>query len=794
MINTTKIAKSNLKQNKSKSTLIIITIILATTLLTAVGLTCADWDFLNKENVRKYSGTQHGIYIKIDEQKLKQIKSHSQIEKIGIVNSIGSKDYKDETKIGIGYMDNNSSEFNNKIFIDGKLPTKKNEIVLDDLALEKMGYEKKLGQKINLEYEDFTKEGITKSEFILTGITKVNEISKLKKSYAGIVSKEYMESTRDMDKEISNVFITIKGENKLSGEELISKVEKIGKDLDIPKGSIKVNEDYINTLKPDTQVIMWGSTIAIIVILSSILVIYNIFYLSITSKVQEFGKLRAIGATKKQIKSIVLKEGIFLSAIAVPLGIVLGYVINKSILVNLFFHGADVQKLPIIIGVMAVSFLTVFISLLKPMKVASKVSIIDAVRYSGDIKTKSKTRKGYKYINIKRLSNANLKRNKKRTYVTIISLSLSGIIFVVMASILNCIDAEKMAKRHFPYDISINLSGYTFGEEDSPNTEFNILQTKNPLGKNFRGELLNMDGVVSLESGNSSKVQVKSFGNEYKYEHLSGIDEKDLEDLEFYLEDGKIDIEKLKSGDEILFTYPELAKEFGIKAGDNITLTLYDGKDEFDKIFKIQAITLGPGIFTIHDDAFKKLFKTDTTDNLGIHVAEGSYDDVKEFIKNLDKSNEYIDAKYIDDEIESNNMIIGMTKSIGYSLVIIIGVIGFMNLINSMITSIITRKKELGMLQAIGLTDKQLIKMLNIEAMFYTGTMLLSSLTLGSGLGYIAVYVFRKTGASYALYTFPLIPILIMVLCIVIAQLTLTYIISMNFNKESLIDRVRYNE
>lgn len=794
MINTTKIAKSNLKQNKSKSTLIIITIILATTLLTAVGLTCADWDFLNKENVRKYSGTQHGVYAKIDEQKLKQIKAHSQIEKVGIINGIGSKDYEDETKIGIGYIDNNASEFNNKIFIDGKLPTKKNEIALDDLALEKMGYEKKIGQKINLEYNDFTKKGITKSEFILTGITKVNEISKLKKAYSGIVSKNYMESTRDMNKELSSVLVTIKGENKLSGEELISKVEKIGKDLDIPKGSINVNEDYINTLKPDTQVIMWGATISIIVILSSILVIYNIFYLSITSKVQEFGKLRAIGATKKQIKAIVLKEGILLSTIAIPLGIVLGYVINKFVLVNLFFHGADVQKLPIIIGVMAVSFLTVFISLLKPMKVASKVSIIDAVRYSGDIKTKSKTRKGYKYINIKRLSNANLKRNKKRTYVTIISLSLSGIIFVVMASILNCIDAEKMAKRHFLYDISINLSGYTFGEEDSPNTEFNILQTKNPLGKDFRGELLNLDGVVSLESSNSAKAEVKNFGNEYKYEQLSGIDENDLEDLEFYLEDGKIDIEKLKSGDDILFTYPELAKEFGIKAGDKITLTLYDGKDKFDKTFKIQAITSGPGVFTIHDDAFKKLFKTDTTDNLGIHVDEGSYDDVKEFIKNLDKSNEYIEARYIDDEIESNNMIIGMTKSIGYSLVIIIGVIGFMNLINSMITSIITRKKELGMLQAIGLTDKQLIKMLNIEAMFYTGTMLLSSLTLGSGLGYIAVYVFRKTGASYASYTFPLIPILIMVLCIVIAQLTLTYIISKNFNKESLIDRVRYNE
>ncbi|MDO7204163.1 hypothetical protein Q5M85_08435 [Paraclostridium bifermentans] len=82
MINTTKIAKGNLKQNKSKSTLIIITIILATTLLTAVGLTCADWDFLNKENVRKYSGTQHGVYRKIDEQKQNKLKLIHKLKKL----------------------------------------------------------------------------------------------------------------------------------------------------------------------------------------------------------------------------------------------------------------------------------------------------------------------------------------------------------------------------------------------------------------------------------------------------------------------------------------------------------------------------------------------------------------------------------------------------------------------------------------------------------------------------------------------------------------------------------------
>ncbi|MPM23715.1 hypothetical protein SDC9_70189 [bioreactor metagenome] len=167
---------------------------------------------------------------------------------------------------------------------------------------------------------------------------------------------------------------------------------------------------------------------------------------------------------------------------------------------------------------------------------------------------------------------------------------------------------------------------------------------------------------------------------------------------------------------------------------------------------------------------------------------------MKNYIESLDKKDEHLQSASIDKELEVANLSINSTKIMAYSLVVIIGIIGFMNLINSMITSIITRKKELGMLQAIGLTNKQLIKMLNIEAMFYTLTMLASSLTLGTGLGYIAVYAFRKTGASYASYEIPLIQIIIMIVFSIVSQLLLTYLISRNFNKESLIDRVRYNE
>lgn len=794
MINTTKIAKNNLKQNKSKSILIIITILLSTTLLAAVGMTCVDCSYQNKQRTIKYCGTQHGVYTKIDEKKYEEIKAHADIENTGIVNGLGIKEYEDETKVGISYIDDKASEFNNMKIIQGRAPNSRNEIMIDEIGLEKLGYEKKINQKIKIDYEDNTKKGITSSEFIVSGIMETSEMAKVKKMFPGVVSKEYMTSTRDMSKENFNVFFKIKGVDNLSGEEITAKIEKIAKDLEIPKGSVSVNEDYINTLKPDNEVMMWGAIISIVVILSSILVIYNIFYLSIVTKVQEFGKLKAIGATKSQIKSIVLKEGMMLSLIAIPVGIALGYIINEFILGMIFITDASISKLPISIGVALISFITVFISLLKPMKVASKVSIIDAIRYNGEGNCSDKSRKGYENINLKRLSYANLKRNKKRTYVTILSLSLSGIIFIVMASVMNSMDAETMARENFPYDIQIDLDGYTSGDDESPSTEINILQTKNPLGKDFRNQLLNIDGVTKIENSKELKVETKDYETEYKYHNLSSVNENDLENMQLYLEDGKIDLEKLKSGEEVIISQVELAKETGVKVGDKITLTIYDGNKKIDKEFKVQAITSEYGTFVIHDDAFEKIVDVDSTNKIGIYVDENKYEEIKAYIKNLDKSNGYIESIYIDEQLKSYELIIDATKVIGYSLVIVIGVIGFMNLINSMISSIITRKKELGMLQAIGLTDKQLVKMLNIEAVFYTGIMLISSLTLGTGLGYIAVQACRKAGMSYAVYTFPIVQASIMIVCVVIAQLLLTYLISKNFNKESLIDRVRYSE
>ncbi|HBF4993010.1 TPA: FtsX-like permease family protein [Clostridioides difficile] len=795
MINTTKIAKSNLKQNKSKSILIIITIILSTLMLSSIGIYIVDAGAYQKENTIKYSGNYQGILANVDEKQADILSNHADVELTGKMNGVGVEKLEDDSNISLAYMNEDALKLNSFEFIKGKLPSKENEIVLDSGALKALGYKNKdLGEKIKISYDDYKNDKKIEKEFIISGILKTSEISEAGKYYYAIISESYMRNTRDMSQEDFNIYVKFNDKSNLSIEQAKEKLDKIANDIGLDTINTAVNENYINALKPDMETIMGGVFVGLVIVLSSILVIYNIFYISIVTKVQEFGKLRAIGATKKQIKNIVFKEGFILAGIAIPIGIILGYVLANIIIKSFMDIDVKSSRLPVILSVVVISFISVVLSLLKPMKVASKVSIVDAVRYTGNkISNKSK-RKGYKNINLKRLSHANLERNKKRTYMTLASLILSGTIFITVSTALESFDAEKMAREHFPYDIEVRLSGYEMNSDKNPKDNLNILQMDNPLSKDFFNQIKNMEGIKRIESARSVKIGMEDYDVEFKYDLLQSINENDVKSLNKNIIDGKINLERLQTGDEIVITHVDTAKEMGVKAGDKIRLTLYDGDKKIKKEFKVQAITMGVPSFGIGKDFIDRTLKYDSTSSLGIYTEEGKYQEIKDSIKKIAKNNGFLETDFIDSRIESNKATISFIKIMGYTLTGIIGVIGFMNLVNTMITSIVTRKKELGMLQAIGLTNKQLVKMLNSEAMYYTSGMMIGSILFGGILGYIAVIFLKKTGLSYATYSLPIVPILLMIVCILIAQFITTYLIGRSFNKESLIDRVRYSE
>ncbi|VIF70889.1 ABC transporter permease [Clostridioides difficile] len=795
MINTTKIAKNNLKQNKSKSILIIITIILSTLMLSSIGIYIVNAGAYQKENTIKYSGNYQGILANVDEKQADILSNHADVELTGEMNGVGVEKLEDDSNISLAYMNEDALKLNSFEFVKGKLPTKENEIVLDSGALKALGYKNKdLGEKIKISYNDYKNDKKIEKEFIISGILKTSEISEAGKYYYAIISESYMRNTRNMSQEDFNIYLKFNDKSNLSIEQTKEKLDKIANDIGLDTINTAVNENYINALKPDMETIMGGVFVGLVIVLSSILVIYNIFYISIVTKVQEFGKLRAIGATKKQIKNIVFKEGFILAGISIPIGIILGYVLANIIIKSFMNIDAKSSQLPVILLVAVISFISVVLSLLKPMKVASKVSIVDAVRYSGNKISNKNKRKGYKNINLNRLSHANLERNKKRTYMTLASLILSGTIFITVSTALESFDAEKMAREHFPYDIEVRLSGYEMNSDKNPKNNLNILQMDNPLSKDFFNQIKNIEGIKRIESARSVKIGMEDYDVEFKYDLLQSINENDVKSLSKNLIDGKINLERLQTGDEIVITHVDTAKEMGVKAGDKIRLTLYDGDKKIKKEFKVQAISMGVPSFGIGKDFIDRTLKYDSTSSLGIYTKEGKYQEVKDSIKKIAKSNGFLETDFIDSRIESNKATISFIKIMGYTLTGIIGVIGFMNLVNTMITSIVTRKKELGMLQAIGLTNKQLVKMLNSEAIYYTSGMMIGSILFGGILGYIAVMVLKKTGLSYATYSLPIVPILLMIVCILIAQFITTYLIGRSFNKESLIDRVRYSE
>ena len=787
------LAKGNLKNNKSKSILIAFTIMLTTILLTSVGLTCLNWVKANKEITIERAGSYHSTYKNVTIKELDIIKNNIDIEKFGVLRTVGVAE-ENENTLAVIYTDENSAEMGNVKFIEGKMPINENEIAVQDGFLKAIGIEAKVGEKLTLKYESRKDEETKSYDFILSGIIETSEFNKANKNYTSIISEEFLKNMEYSDDITFSSYIRVVGDGKLSATEIKDKVKQVAADIGIQEYDVRMNDDYIEAMNPEPEIIVGGIVIALIVILSSILVIYSIFYVSVINKVQEYGKLRAIGATKRQIKNLILREGLVLATISIPVGILIGYLISDFIIVKLVgFSKYDVGglNLPVIIAVFILCYLTVFLSLIKPMKIASKVSPVEAMRYNGENDGKN-NREGYEEVTLKRLTFANIARNKKKTAITLISLSLSGILYITMSTIMASMDARAMATQHGDEDFTLNLTNF----ELSDDSEMTLaeLQVDNPLGKELREELLELDGVKEITTAEAIQGSYM-FLDEKQYTTLSSYDEDYIKEIEENLIDGEVNSEILNSGKGIICTNPSLLEEMGIKVGDKINITIMDGAEEINKEFEIVATSYLPGEdFLIPYSVRKDLIKTDITSMVGIKVLSNKLDEVESYLEEITRNNGFIIMTSLEESIKLYEMVLSVTKTLGYSLVIILGVIGFVNLINTMVTSIITRKKELGMLQAIGLSDSQLVKMLQMEGLFYTFGSLGIILTLGNVIGYIAFLVFKNSGASYATYHYPLVQTIIMIVAVTVAQILITYLIASNFRKESLVDRVRYSE
>lgn len=826
----TKTAMSNFRRNKSRNILIGIAILLTTVLLTTVPTVLFGVFDLENAAVLEVYPTYDVMFRGVDEETAEQLFKDDRFAEAGLREDPAYVVTPESDISAVMVFADEIVCRQNRIELEeGEFPEKADEIVVSHGFLQMMSLNGKIGSQITVPYQvvQGNKLSLSKEKtFTITGVTSDSEEMQKEGAYSVMVSKAFADENIHNGKHSYRFYGCLKEMKGQSTDRIENEIEMIGEDYGINKESIVPNTEMLNALYKDSAAYAGLVIFMIVIVLAGILTIYSIYYVSMLGRVQEYGKLRAIGATKKQIRSLVLREGFAVAFAAVPLGIILGTgagvlviqgMLNKSLSANQLL--ADTMKNLLeegevslvhlwIVGLAAaIAFATVYLALLYPMKIAGRITPVEAIRYQGeDAKRKrKKERKGYDELNTKKLTISNLERNRKRTVVTILTLGVTGIFFMAVATVLGCMNEKVMANEDVRSDIYVSINSWS-GDMMHPERELQNIQKKNPLSDSLKEQIASLDGVEKIETGLSEECfilnndQLKEDDGSALSIGVSGMNEEVLEKCKKYVTDGSLDHPKLFDGTGIVLFDGYVTRHSDLSVGDTVELKILDGDREITKKFEIVAEADVPqslvgNSLALPSEVLQGFCETDVTDHYNIFVKESRLYDVTQAVRSLVQQEEFLEMLTYQEAYEDAEKSISLFVYGGYGVLLIFGLIGMLNLVNTMINSVHMRKKELGMLQAIGMSDRQTVRMLQMEGMFYT----LGTLLLSLGIGSIAGYgLFRKMRAdgmfSIKYYEYPVIPALVLVIVVVLLQLLITYLVNYHFKRQSLIERVRFAE
>lgn len=812
----TEIALANMKYHKSKNILTGIAIFLTTLLLFLVPTIGMDLINSQKAAVNELYPTWHALFRNVSEDTATKIASHHLVEKYGLRSDLGYV-AADDANIAMIYLDAQAVEMYKLDISEGRLPEAENEIVVSKGILEELSLSGEIGDTVTIPYQVYRNgslDFIQKKDFVICGFLPDTEINKEQNSYTSLVAKAFLNEEILFDEIVYRFLFQIDTEYANDTEKIEESIQQLAEQFGISEQDYRINEDYLWANYVDPSFIPIMLLIMLIIIVAGIITIYSIYYISMGERVQEFGKIKAIGAITGQLRRIVLLEGFLVAGIAVPLGLLAGTLLTKYVFLSIFklyqnenmlmstiqglIQSGKVQLLVPWIYLLAtgVSMLTVFLSLLRPMKIAAKVSEIEAMRYTGE-QTAKKSRKGYSNITVTRLAMIHLAGNKKKSLITICSMAITGLFFMVVATVLSCADPSEAADNSVmgEYQISPVIE---FNNKEHPELEWSQVQKDNPLTEELKEQLLQIDGVNSLECYLGNYVEASAFDGDR--EGIIGVPESGKELLENGIIEGNVTYEELKSGDKViidknlLYWYPEL------KIGDVFDVLYWDGDKECKKQLEIVAIA----DYSLGFTSFHYLIMAEeglhsfSDHNLNMYYrifADKKYDaDVEAKLKALVEENGRIEMDTWKAHYDEWNSAMTLTRGACYAFLGILGAICIMNMINTMIHSVHVRKKEIGMLQAIGMSDLQLLKMLQFEGLFYTFGTLIVAVGGGSVAGY-PVFLWAKDHGMFNIrnYHYPLSATLVMIAVLVFVQVILVFVIGKSVKKDSLIDRIRFD-
>lgn len=817
---TTRVAYCNMRHYKSKNILIGIAIILTTLLLFVIPSIGKDMVEVNFAVINKIYPTWHALYRNVDESTVMKLAAHHDVKTYGLRSDAGYMNLEDAT-VSMMYMDRTGMELYKVKLKEGQLPQKENDIVVSKGILEALGQNGKIGDTITVPYQilkddglDYTKE----KDFRICGFLADNESSKEQKQYTSLVSEAFLKAEIPVEQVKYRFLLQVNGQKGNTTADYTETIQNIARQFGISEDDMNINKEYLaaNYVDPATIPVIVG--IMLIVVLAGIITIYSVYYVSMNQRVREFGKLKAIGATKRQLRQIVLREGMGVALFAIPIGLLIGTVAVKVVLLQFVEHAKDSNVLIteaykvvakgevqlyywwIYLLAIAVTLCTVYLSLMKPMRMAAKVSEIEAMRYQGGSKRQKSSRKGYQFLNIGRLTKRNLAENKKKSTITIVSMAVTGIFVMMVATVLSCANPMESAKSSIvgQYEISPIVES---GNKEHPEYEWAEVQKNNPLNEGLKQQIEELDGVERVDVFTALKVSGGPFEEKIGTEFINGVPEEYAEELKKGITEGNVTYEELKSGDKVILDRALLHWYPDIKVGDKLKLNIHDGDNTFQKEIEVAAIgEYGTGLTNYNclimaKEGAEKLTINNSSSYFQV-IADKDYDEALEAsLQAIVDGSGRLQMRTWKNEYDTWENAIQMTRGACYAFIIILAAISIMNLINTMINSVHVRKKELGMMQAIGMSDRQLMKMLQLEGIFYTVGTLIISIGVGSLAGYPLFLYAKRTGMfDISTYHYPVTAAIIIILTLFVIQMLLAIFIAKSVRKDSVIERIRFSE
>lgn len=791
-----KLAIHSVKSDRMRNVFLLITIVLSVALFAGLALGTSGIEVKDQKALAK---SQHAIYQNITMEQAKGLSAVESISDLLLYKQGKSMEVENYILIPY-YYDQTPTAIDNVKLVEGHYPESKYEVAVDKQLLERMGKSPELGQELKFTFLDGATETFTLSGYMDQG--NPTDI------YSLCLSEIYASEGSQLRDISWNAAIRIEGASKMSRDTFMETIIDIGDTLGILRQNINENNRFTATIETDWNNIGMTIGIGMIILLISILVIYSIFYISISERTRQYGQFRTLGMTKKQVKQMIRIEGFLLWAIGAPIGILLGaffaYVVLPGEFSYRYFMGYSIV-------ILFFDYIAIMLALLKPAKKAAEVSPMEATKYSGygaSVRAK-KSRKMNRRLTPYGLASIAARRNYKKSAMTMVSLGIAGILFITGTTLLQSINKEEYSRQGWlkfgEFEIYLSSNAAQTNEYG-----YTGIKEENPLNQEFIEQIGSIHGVDEV-------LIAQQLDIEYEYKNVNSNDavvpfsKNHMNLINSTIKTGYVDYDHMVENKEILICHNDIMKEifgFKFKVGDQVILRWYNGReyveDEFtiagevkESIYKSEEgykLALNAGWFLLPQELLEEMMVSNFNLNNTITVVtkdDSNMEEIEEELSRMVDANpllrmDTLRESIIEDEYTYQSIYITI---LGFALFII----GFsiINLINTLITNVMSRKQEYAMLQSIGMSNRQLNSMIQGEGFYLAFYNILITITLGSACGYGLIAVLRANGVEYMHFHYPFWYLLGYIVLIFASTMLISRIAIGLFQKKSLVERIR---